>query len=854
MRIVLKGGIWKNVEDEILKAAIMKYGKNNWGRVASLLPRKSAKQCKARWYEWLDPSIKKTEWTREEEQRLLHLAKLLPNQWRTIAPLVGRTAGQCLEHYERLLDAAQADEGIKLDAKEDPRRLRPGERDPAPETRPARPDPVDMDEDEKEMLMEVRARLANTKGKKAKRKVREKQLERSRRIADIQKRRELKAAGIDLPRRRKRAREDGFDYANEIPLEKRAPAGFYSTQEEDTRARDKAADNVDFEAQMLHEAEERRRDAQERSARKLDSRQRKRLAGHDLPEALAKESRLADPPNARKRRRLDLPKPQVSEQELQEVVKLGHSGAEAAALAQSGSHIKATRGLLGDYQASSSSLPEPGRTVRTPASQNVVMEEAKNLLSMRNAQTPLLGGETPSLRGGTGYEGAQPASLRQPTPNAMVQRGGAASTGVAGDDRMQTPMSVSAASAAPSSASSHSRIGGGGRTPLRDALQINPQEGMGAVVGDAGARPGSLMSVSSFRGAGSDTPGGASVASSGAASSVFGGRRALAEQLAQLPEPKYSYEIVAPEMEDDDDDEAQTAGRNEMPIDAEELERQRATAAKEAAEKALRRRSSVFQVSPVLPRPRRLHPDAITRDWGDVAAGAEGGQEDAQALQEAVRQIQEECVLLQQQDGVEFPVDGSGTVPRNVPPREFIPDESIEAARSLLQAETRRLRDERGGPSEADEAKWWAEWEALRRSMVFDPSTGQFVPSDQLSEEALKQALESEHGRMRNAFAKEQKRLSKKAQKVRILLAGLQQRAKETWTQFEEHRDGANRLRLQEVAYAALEALEREALPHRRELSERELSWQETRERALQRRYQELQDQIRDMRRVLESQ
>lgn len=43
------------------------------------------------------------------------------------------------------------------------RKLRPGEIDPAPETKPARPDPIDMDEDEKEMLSEARARLANTK-------------------------------------------------------------------------------------------------------------------------------------------------------------------------------------------------------------------------------------------------------------------------------------------------------------------------------------------------------------------------------------------------------------------------------------------------------------------------------------------------------------------------------------------------------------------------------------------------------------------------------------------------------------------------------------------------------------------
>ena len=97
MRIMIKGGVWKNTEDEILKAAVMKYGKNQWARISSLLVRKSAKQCKARWYEWLDPSIKKTEWTREEDEKLLHLAKLMPTQWRTMAPIVGRTPAQCLE-------------------------------------------------------------------------------------------------------------------------------------------------------------------------------------------------------------------------------------------------------------------------------------------------------------------------------------------------------------------------------------------------------------------------------------------------------------------------------------------------------------------------------------------------------------------------------------------------------------------------------------------------------------------------------------------------------------------------------------------------------------------------------------
>lgn len=77
-------------------------------------------------YEWLDPSIKKTEWSREEEEKLLHMAKLMPNQWRTIAPIVGRTAAQCLQHYERLLNMAQESgtgEGSSGAVADDPRQV-----------------------------------------------------------------------------------------------------------------------------------------------------------------------------------------------------------------------------------------------------------------------------------------------------------------------------------------------------------------------------------------------------------------------------------------------------------------------------------------------------------------------------------------------------------------------------------------------------------------------------------------------------------------------------------------------------------------------------------------------------------
>lgn len=289
----------------------MKYGKNQWARISSLLVRKSAKQCKARWYEWLDPSIKKTEWTREEDEKLLHLGKLMPMQWRTIAPIVGRTPSQCLERYTKLLDAGMSRDD-DYDPSTDPRRLHPGEIDPNPEGKPARPDAVDMDEDEKEMLSEARARLANTRGKKAKRKAREKQLEEARRLATLQKKRELKAAGIET---KKHFRKDrGIDYNAEIAFEKRAPAGFYDTQVEDEARH--AAGQVPFKPLTLTELEGPRRRDTEEALMRQDVKRQKVHERHDTPAAVQQINAMNDVDGTRRRSKLMLPAPQMTEREL----------------------------------------------------------------------------------------------------------------------------------------------------------------------------------------------------------------------------------------------------------------------------------------------------------------------------------------------------------------------------------------------------------------------------------------------------------------------------------------------------------------------------------------------------------
>ncbi|KAJ4845903.1 Cell cycle serine/threonine-protein kinase cdc5/MSD2 [Turnera subulata] len=157
-----------------------------------------------------------------------------------------------------------------------------------------------MDEDEKEMLSGARARLANTRGKKAKRKAREKQLEEARRLASLQKRRELKAAGIDT-RQRKRRRK-GMDYNSEIPFEKRPPPGFYDVADED-----RPVEQPQFPTTIEEVEGKRRVDNIEAQLREQDIAKNKLAQRQDAPEAVRKRSKLM------------LPAPQIPDHELEEI-------------------------------------------------------------------------------------------------------------------------------------------------------------------------------------------------------------------------------------------------------------------------------------------------------------------------------------------------------------------------------------------------------------------------------------------------------------------------------------------------------------------------------------------------------
>ncbi|KAJ4294801.1 Pre-mRNA-splicing factor cef1 [Collariella sp. IMI 366227] len=409
---VVKGGVWTNIEDEILKASVSKYGLNQWARVSSLLARKTPKQCKARWNEWLDPSIKKIEWSKEEDEKLLHLAKLMPTQWRTIAPIVGRTANQCLERYQRLLDEAEQRESSSLGL------MGPegGETQAPSADDPARPDTIDLDEDEKEMLSEARARLANTQGKKAKRKARERQQEESRRLAALQKRRELKTAGINI---KVTTRKKGqMDYNADIPFEKKAVPGFYDTNEEIQR---NEFQRSHFDPKKQQVGNKRKGEEDEEADRK----RRKNDKGGPSASVQAalkagQMQKIREAEQSSKRKALSLPAPQVSEGELEEIVKMGMMGERVSAMARE-SDNDATRGLIGNYSTLNTNAPI--RTPLAPAQEDHIANEIRNIRALTQTQSSLLGGENTPLHegaGSTGFESVAPRKQVVATPNPLA--------------------------------------------------------------------------------------------------------------------------------------------------------------------------------------------------------------------------------------------------------------------------------------------------------------------------------------------------------------------------------------------------------------------------------------------------
>ncbi|XP_027202257.1 cell division cycle protein 21 [Dermatophagoides pteronyssinus] len=831
-RILIKGGVWRNTEDEILKAAVMKYGKNQWSRIASLLHRKSAKQCKARWYEWLDPSIKKTEWSREEEEKLINLVRLMPTQWRTIASIVGRTASQCLEHYEQLLDQVQnKDKNAAGTSLDDPRKLKPGEIDPNPETKPARPDPKDMDEDELEMLSEARARLANTQGKKAKRKAREKQLEEARRLAQLQKRRELRMAGINLHIRNWKHRRH-IDYNGEVPFEKTVPAGFHDTSDDSYEP-----GGLDFKRLRQQQLEGELPSVREERERKKDKEKLKKKKENGIPSSL----NIDENEFQRPRSKLVLPEPAISDQEIEQVVKLGRASELAKDVAEETGNI-ASETLLADYSITSSAV----NSIRTPKtaafSRDNIMAEAKNLLALQNVDTPLLGGQNAPL---IDVGGQTPAGIRTPAGFTNISSTGGA-TGATPNTMISTPYrSITSGPSSSSSANNDalvplvSNTPGTGNiqdgftplsTPVRDKLSINPEESLAL---EAQQDPKQYTKTV---------------------------KENLRKAFSKLPQPKNEYEIVLnndKSIDDDDGEKNQDQdgddNDNKMIIDQSEID---AESRKREQDRIMNEQKWTQAVRRNLPRPCDVRATLSIMQQQQQQQSSTGPLSQAEDLirQEMIKILHFDALMNPTDDQLTFAAIKSKTAKSESKnyetqlamyleknPIEPIENEYLLKAKQILNDEISSLKNgmehDDNDLSVEDMAKIWDE---CYSQLLYLPAQNRYTKASMVSKRERIESIESRLEQNRRHMTREAKKAGKIEKKLSILLGGYHQRSQEMSKQFLEYWQQIEQSHLELYSFKALKVREDNAIEKRLEQLKQDVKRQEERERSLQARYAEL--------------
>nr|QWQ79395.1 MYB36 [Zanthoxylum armatum] len=96
-------GRWNPDEDKLLTIAAMLFMPRNWKKIAQFVPGRTQVQCRERWVNSLDPSVKQSKWTEQEDLRLEATIKEHGYCWSKVAAaLPSRTDNQCWRRWKAL--------------------------------------------------------------------------------------------------------------------------------------------------------------------------------------------------------------------------------------------------------------------------------------------------------------------------------------------------------------------------------------------------------------------------------------------------------------------------------------------------------------------------------------------------------------------------------------------------------------------------------------------------------------------------------------------------------------------------------------------------------------------------------
>lgn len=105
MKIRTKTQTWNQFEDSRLKVAVETMGTEDWNAIAAYVGNGRTKnQCSQRWNRCLNPTISKSKWSPQEDEKLINLVDIYGTKaWKKIALILGnRSDVQCRYHYKMM--------------------------------------------------------------------------------------------------------------------------------------------------------------------------------------------------------------------------------------------------------------------------------------------------------------------------------------------------------------------------------------------------------------------------------------------------------------------------------------------------------------------------------------------------------------------------------------------------------------------------------------------------------------------------------------------------------------------------------------------------------------------------------